>query len=356
MADVTLPVSRQGRAVLNHPDQESRWTIVVVARLQPGVVPRALADVVATVPLAGARLIGGRWRVGQPVPVANYGDPLNVDLVARRFDLAEEPPLRAGQSPGALTLVGHHAAFDGLALARILGLLLGAEGTVRAAPASDPAPSGRSAGHASRRASPRAGLLPRLLRPADRVAPSHPLPDSESFASRSIRVPPGRFTPRMAAATAATLLARHRGGRTWRAGISVAVAGSPGFENTASYRRVDLDLRPGSDAAGPVAAAVATALADRVEPRELSVAPRLFRGLSFLVRRASDTFLVSNLGALELPGVMQLDFYPVARGRSAVAIGAAGVVGGSSSVTLRARDLSQADADALLDEIVGRLA
>jgi hypothetical protein len=129
-------------------------------------------------------------------------------------------------------------------------------------------------------------------------------------------------------------------------GISLAVGGEPGFENRASYRRID--VRAGDD----VDAEVAVALASTDEPLELSRAPRFARGLAFLSHRASDTFLVSNLGRVIVPQVDRVDFYPVARGRSAIAVGAVGVLDGESTVCLRARDLGPADAEALLDTIV----
>jgi hypothetical protein len=64
---------------------------------------------------------------------------------------------------------------------------------------------------------------------------------------------------------------------------------------------------------------------------------------------------VSNLGRLHLPLVRDLEFYPVARGRSAVAVGAAGLDDGPTTLTLRAGNLSQPGADELLSRIVSSL-
>jgi hypothetical protein len=65
--------------------------------------------------------------------------------------------------------------------------------------------------------------------------------------------------------------------------------------------------------------------------------------------------LVSNVGFHDLQGVTRLEFFPVARGRSAVAVGAAGVKSGRAVVTVRARWLSQIDAEGLLADLVDSL-
>jgi hypothetical protein len=338
------PVSRQSLAVLNHPDQRSGWAIVMVAHLRdPGVSLCALDEVAEVAPLVSARLRGDGWQAAAAGPIAELPDALDPELVGRRFDLARESPLRVARSPRTLTLVGHHAAFDGLALAGVLSLLLGGDGLISPRRVPEGVATGASTGRSS-------GMVRRLLRPADRVPPSHSLPRGDAFAGRPVTVPGGSFTAALAAAVADVVAQRLPRKDAGRIGISLAVAGRQGFENTASYRRIDVD--PDADAL----ALVSEAMSRADEPRELSNAPRLVRGLGFLARWASDTFLLSNLGRLTLPHVERLDFYPVARGRSAVAIGAAGIEGGQSSVTLRARDLNQADAEILLDEIVERLA
>ncbi|HEY4377078.1 MAG TPA: hypothetical protein VGM93_07955, partial [Acidimicrobiales bacterium] len=52
--------------------------------------------------------------------------------------------------------------------------------------------------------------------------------------------------------------------------------------------------------------------------------------------------------------VSRLDFFPVARGRSAVCFAAAGIVDGSTTLTVRARDLSPGDARRMLASAVDR--
>jgi hypothetical protein len=102
----------------------------------------------------------------------------------------------------------------------------------------------------------------------------------------------------------------------------------------------------------PVAPLVAAALASPDEPTEQTRAGLALALARPVVRRFSDSFLISNLGRQSLPNTDRLDFFPVARGRSAVAFGVAGVSGKSSTVSLRARDLTRADAQGLLDDTV----
>jgi hypothetical protein len=96
-------------------------------------------------------------------------------------------------------------------------------------------------------------------------------------------------------------------------------------------------------------------MASRREPLDQVWSPRFGWVLEPVVGRFSDSLLVSNLGRREVPGATRLEFFPVARGRSAVAVGAAGLAGGTSTVSVRARDLSPEDAEALLGDLVSRL-
>jgi len=77
--------------------------------------------------------------------------------------------------------------------------------------------------------------------------------------------------------------------------------------------------------------------------------------LAPIAERFSDSLLVSNPGRQALPGVARLENFPVARGRSAVAFGSCGIEGGTSTLSIRARDLDQADAEALLEDAAERL-
>jgi hypothetical protein len=71
--------------------------------------------------------------------------------------------------------------------------------------------------------------------------------------------------------------------------------------------------------------------------------------VSPFIRRFSDSMLISNLGRVAVPGIAALEFFPVARGRSAVAFGAVGLSAGGATISIRARDLDPDDAENLLD-------
>ena len=225
------------------------------------------------------------------------------------------------------------------------------------------------------------GLVGRLVRPADRVAPSLVRPGREALAVTEADLSGPGVTARLAAAAVAAAGARNaRLGRRWRrVGVNVGLAGparyprprppgswprSPaelgrdpvsgggvgeGLGNRSRYRRVDLRV---GEAVGP---ALEAALARRREPLDQVWSPRLGWVLEPVVGRFSDSLLVSNLGRLEVPGATRLAFFPVARGRSAVAVGAVGLAGGPATVSVRARDLASEDAEALLADLVARL-
>ena len=175
----------------------------------------------------------------------------------------------------------------------------------------------------------------------------------DAYATEAIEVRGKGITGAIAAACVAAV-AEHNataGERLRKVGITVAVGGPAGVGNVASYRRID--VAPG----GPVADLVQEALASPDEPGEQVSAPKLLmKALEPVVERFSDTILVSNLGRHAVPGVERLDFFPVARGRSAVCFASASIEGGGTTLTLRARDLSPASARRLLAAAVANLA
>ncbi len=327
-----------------HPDRRTAWVIVMLARLEPGslapvpVLVERLRDAGAAFPLVSARLDGGWWLPsdGPGVSVVDAGDPL-ARAPLQRFDLRHEPPLRLVVPTDGhwLLLCAHHFAFDGLGMAGLLRWILAGE------PVDAPDYTRLNA-----RRRPPADALRRMLRPADRVAPSAVGPRRESFAARQLPVTGPEVTARLARACAVAVDEHNarRGRPIRRFGLSVAVGGIGG--EAATYRRTDVPA--GADVEG----AVRQALAEPDVPPELVGLPPGAFLLSPLLRRLSDTFLVSNLGRLELPGVTGLEFYPVARGRSAVAFGAAGLPGRPSTLTVRARDLAPEDAGSLLERVV----
>jgi hypothetical protein len=371
------------------------------------------------VPMTGARLQGETWHPGSPPdPLIVDGDPLAAPALVDRFDLATHPPFRVVAGSGGLRLAVacHHAAFDGLSLVALLAALVGgadsgaevSEGSRSGAvdnrenpqpgsatlPLRGPEPRRAVVGRASgegpeprgmgsdpplaegpeprgagvdrvRRTAEVRGLVGRVVRPADRVAASLAPPGREALVVREVElggsggtapVAGGAgVTARVAGVAVAAAGARNaRMGRPWRrVGVNFGLAGlegTGGVGNHSRYRRVD--LKPGE----PVGPALAAALASPREPLDQVWSPRWGRLLGPVVGRFSDSLLVSNLGRREVPGATRLDFFPVARGRSAVAVGAAGLPGGPSTVSLRARDLSSEDAEALLADLVARLA
>jgi hypothetical protein len=321
---------------------------VVLARLDEGRVPapdllvERMAAATADAPLLAARLDGDWWTRSTPpgVTVVGPGDPLE-SAPLHAFDLRQEPPLRVVTSSRRdwLLLAGHHFAFDGLGLVSVLRALL--SGTFA------PAPDYASVSANSHSLLP---TLRRLWHPADPVAPSPILPASDSFSSAPVILSGRGVTASLARACAAAISAHNAaaGKPLRRMGISVAVGGIGGAG--ATYRRVDVSA---VDEVEPV---VRAAMSDPAVPPE---SKRLPPGAAFVLKlvlpRFSDTILVSNLGRLDLPLVRCLEFYPVARGRSAVAVGAAGLDDGPTTLTLRSRNLSQSDAEALLSRVVSGL-
>jgi len=140
-------------------------------------------------------------------------------------------------------------------------------------------------------------------------------------------------------------------GKRWsKVGLSIGVGGPPGVGNVATYRRTD--FRFGAS----VPDQVASALAEAEEPPELVATPRMALVLAPFAPLFSDSLLVSNLGQVDVPNAGRIEFYPVAHGRSAVSFGVAVLSGGAATIALRAGNLSRADADQLLDDVVTRVA
>jgi hypothetical protein len=321
-------------------------------------------------PIIGAVLHRERWMRGTPPavnPSACVAEADDFGVLGERFALDREPPLRLRLTEGntALVLEGHHAAFDGLGLATVVAELTSPTGgRVDDAPVRsiDGVKGDRSKGDRSNGdratgdgASAGPSLASRLLHPADRVAPSSPRPAQESFVAHDIQVGSGTdFTVAWARECVGAAFAHNseRGVPFRRAGLSLGLGGSRVVGNTATYRRVDVDPRRGGDI-GP---AVRAALRDQREPAEFRFAPSTLGALARPVaHRFSDSMLLSNLALVDAPGVRRLLFFPVARGRSAVAFGAASVARGHATLTVRARDLDTRDARMLVARVANRL-
>jgi hypothetical protein len=343
------PASRHALALLRFPDPRTDWVVVTVATLAADLADDDLAgrleELHGAVPLVGARLDGERWVPGAPPAVEEVADePLDAttgaDRIDRPFDLRHDAPLRLVRSTDRrrLAVIGHHAAFDGLALVAILRALTAGE---RPEPVASPPPGDPGS---------KLPLLQRLAVPADALPPTPGAWPGDAYAATDAALAGRGATGRLAAAAVAAAVEhderrRRAGARALaKVGLTIAIGGPAGVGNVASYRRID--VAP-SD---PVAELVRTAIATPEEPGEQVSAPKLvLRALQPVVERFSDTLLISNLGRQRVPGVERIDFFPVARGRSAVCIGATTVEGGASSLTVRARDLSPADARRLAE-------
>jgi hypothetical protein len=238
-------------------------------------------------------------------------------------------------------VIGHHAAFDGLALVAILRALVDGE---LPTPVSSPPPGPPGS---------KRPLVERLVRPADALVPTPGVWPGDAYATGTVDLTGKGITGRIAAAAigaAADHQARHAG-RLRKVGLTIAIGGPAGVGNVASYRRIDVAPTD------PVADLVQTALHTPEEPGEQVSAPKLvMRALEPVVERFSDTLLISNLGRQRLPGVRRVDFFPVARGASAVCVASCAVEGAETSLTVRARDLSPGDARRLVAGTVERLA
>jgi hypothetical protein len=331
---------------LHHPDRTSAWVIAMVARaasggriLEPTVLDSRLSQLATSSPMIAGRLRGGHWQAAEPPiieVISATNDPIPI-LPLHHFDLATEAPIRILVSADGswLSLCAHHFAFDGLAMVSILRSLVTGQ------------PEDVSViGWNSRASSPepRWPVLKRALLPADPVAPTGSVGGKEVLEVRTVTLSGKRITSKLSAACAMAVVAHNQRRRKpmRRIGISVAVGGVEG--QSATYRRID--VRPDQ----PVGDLVESALGSPKVPRELMALPRAASLMSPIMGRLSDTILVSNLGRRALGAVDRLDFFPVARGRSAVAFGLTGIPGGQTSLSVRTRNIDPADTRAILDD------
>ncbi len=345
-AALPAPASRHALALLRFPDPRTDWVVVTVATLA-APLPDLDARIEALhrlVPVVGARLRDEVWHPGAaPEVIEVPGDPLASPELDRPFALAEEAPLRLLRSADGrrLGVVGHHAAFDGLALVAVLRALTAGD---EPRPVTSPPPGEPGS---------KLPLLERLARPADPVAPTPGVWPGDAYATAVIEVDGKGITGRIAEACVAAVAQHNRRHQRplRKVGLTIAVGGPAGVGNVASYRRIDVAT------GDPIGRLVQEALASPDEPGEQVSAPKVvMRLLEPVVERFSDTILISNLGRHPVPGVDQLDFFPVARGRSAVCFASAAIEGGATTLSLRARDLSPGDARRLLADAAERLA
>ena len=333
---------------MHHPDRTSAWVIALIARaggdrpfLVPSEIERNLSKLLRISPMLASRLHGDQWIAAEAPSIQwvdQETDPIAL-LPLHHFDLGSEAPIRlVGASDGTwLALCAHHFAFDGLAMVAVLrGLVTGSPEEIALV---------RPSGGVSPPELPWP-VLRRALSPVDAVAFSaHPNP-SEVLLARRLEVAGKDITARLSAACALAVVEHNRrlGIPMRKLGISVAVGGIG--KQSATYRRIDV-LR-----GQPISHIVKEALESKGIPRELVALPRAASLLRPFLGRLSDTILVSNLGRHELGAVAQLDFFPVARGRSAVAFGLASIPGQQSTLSIRTLFLSRPDAQMILDRTI----
>jgi hypothetical protein len=344
------PASTHDLAVLRHPDRRTSWVSVIAATLSDPKADLArrcderLDEINQRVPIVGARLRDATWVPGRPpAAIEVRGEPLRAGMLLDHFDLSSAPPIRVivGGDGSRVALAAHHAALDGRGMVALIHALVG--GPMLAPASVDPADGADGERPWT--------ALRRLLLPADRAAPSPTPPARDALAVRTLVLGGRGVVARIAAAAIDAIGERNfRLGRPWRRiGLTIPVGGPAGIGNVASYRRVD--LRPEDD----VRAAVGRVLDSGPVPPEHTYAPRALCLLAPVVDRFSDSLLVSNHTRYDIPELAQIEVYAVARGRSAIAFGTAGIAGGASTLALRARDLDQRDTEALLDATVARL-
>ena len=325
----SFPVTAQARAVLQHPDQRTSWIILLAANLRQPITDATdrLEQLAGTAPITAARLAGSLWTPGSPTSLlTSDGDPLNDERLVERFDLNQEPPIRviANRQRTRVAIAGHHAALDGLGVAGVLRALLGQrEPRPSGSDRRGPAPAGPSGG-ASYGADRIAPLLARppanCRRPLDRDQ----RPIAHCPARRGVCGCGGE--PQLADARSletGRALVRYRGRLGHR-----------------KHRQLRLNLAADTDIASAVRAGLQRTMGPGTDLAPAWLAPLLRPIVSW----CSDSILFSNLGRLSISGLENLEFYPVARGRSAVAFGAAGTPGGAATLTVRTRDLVDSDA------------
>lgn len=307
-------------------DPTISWSIVAHAELGDGV-------------RVSPEEVGERFRVAVArfpwLGIAPGVEVLTGETLGRFADEPYVPGasmVRVAVSEAGVMVAGHHGVVDGLGLVALLGIAL------------DVPVAGGARGVGAREAR-RGFVLSAVSRlgeavfvPPTRVAPE---PGVESvgrdvFGRVDLSGCSGGTAVWVAAAVAVTRRWNVERGRS--AGRVVAAVGAS--------RRDAGGVRPEHDAAffrlrvpeGAGVGVVRSMVARQApEPGFPARSSRVARWVaSVLSGRLGSTFLVSNLGVIDVPGVSRVAFYPAAGGRSGVAFGVA-TVGERTTVTVRAR-------------------
>ncbi|MEV4319096.1 hypothetical protein [Actinocrispum sp. NPDC049592] len=329
-------------------DPTVSWSILLEARLAVAPSARDVSDRLS----AAAK----RYPHLGAAPAVETMRAADIPAVRARFAEAPydrgEPLIRAAvcEDEPALLIAAHHGAIDGIGLLAMLGLAL------------DARISSGARGIGTRSAD-RSFLVSALQRVAEAVftPPTRIRPDSTGSAPGDVFT--ARHEPRMRFNAAELVTAAAHATEQWNGGrgaprVVAAIGASYGggaapepVRDSAFFR---LRLKPRPEP-GQVGEALAAHPPEPDFPARSSRIARL--GTRLLVGRLGSTFLVSNLGAVTAPDeVRSIAFYPAASGRSGVAFGAA-TVGGTSTVTVRARrkDFDERAAGRLADGLVEAL-
>jgi hypothetical protein len=285
------------------------------------------------------------------------------DLDGVRGSFADEPYREGGPAlrvaatdgpPHALLMAAHHGALDGLGLVALLGVLLGTPVSSSAKGLGERPGGGSFARVVVRR------LAEAAFRPPARVAPASRRRGAPGDELAAVDVSTESF------GTSALVAASLRAVRGWNARLGgeqerlvVAVGASRRagdglrLEERSAYLRFPVTGLPDEDRVRQVLR--------RTPPQPPAPAMAGLGPAAALVRavsgRLGSTLLVSHLGTLKGPPELRsVAFYPVAHGRSGVAVGAA-CVREVTTLTLRARrrDFDRSAAEALLAAVARQL-
>lgn len=239
---------------------------------------------------------------------------------------------------GADTVVvaAHHGAVDGLGLLAILGAVVGGPVTSSARGIGDRRPLTSWEASAARR------VAEAVVAPPVRIAPRRGTRGARGDVLLASSVPAAR------AGSAELIVAATRATTAWNRAARPVVAAvglsrRSGARLTPEPAAAFSRLRVPADA--DVDAVRALLAAQPPEPTPPPGGPGSSLLATVLATRLGATFLTSNLGVVDGPGLRSVAFHPVASGRSGVAIGLASTAG-ATTVTLRARRASFDDSAA----------
>jgi hypothetical protein len=360
----------RARAVVGlYGDPTVPWSIVLQAELSEPIEADAVRARLAALAERYPHLGGA-----PSVIVADRLDDVRTGFASQVYD-GRDPLVRVALagSPPALLVAAHHGAVDGLGLLALLGAAVDLPVRTSVVGMRDRAIARSFALAAARRVGEAVFAPPVRVRAVPSPGPS------------STEVLVAARLPHLRAGTAAVTAAAAAVVRDWNAGAAsgrsgaepavkrlwleigpagrrgrvVAAIGASrrdGDDLTPEHRAAYLRLRlpPGADRA-----LVRTMLENqRLEPDfppSRNVVVRL--GSRALARRLGATFLVSNLGAVEIgTPVAALTFFPQPSGPSGVAIGVVSTAGATTlTVRARRRDFTAAAAADLLDRLVARV-